>query len=783
MNKPITIPGYAKIKVLWDDKPENYSRANKLKVRNYFNNKYGVAKESINVIFRPVKTLDNGDVIEITGAGIENIMDRNYQVELMKEWYKREEKNVDFNRLLDLDKKVNASLDTTYEVNNNRTWELKWMSINNFLCFGEKNFVSFSRLTGLNIVTSEPLNQGGKTTFSVDAIKYLLFGKTTKTDKNEQIFNSYSDKDDLMVRGMIQVEGEEIIIERKMTRKEKRAGGWTIINKLNYYRLLPDGEEEDIKGEDATKTSEKITQTIGSEHDFDATVLATGRNLQDLLEAKATESGRLLTKFIGLEIVEMKLEIAKEFYKEFNTKKKGNHYDITTLTLENENLTSQIGVFNDDLIKHKRNLVDSKGKLDILEKRKESLLSSKLPVDVIISQLNPTTIETDIATITASGLVYKNKIIELNKEIEPLKGKSFDEDSHHALNIERDGLNIGMSTLTVEIIGFGKEIDLLKDSEICQTCKRPLEDIDNADKIKEVESKVKTKKNELNIKKVRLNEVNTLITNINTDRALVDKRNRLELDRDKCEVEIGALRNQIIEKRLDLDKYKANEQAITFNIETDTAISSVKTDIVVETTTRDGINRSITNTEYSINTANDSIIGNKEIIVTLQGEAKIEKLYKVYLEMFGKKGISKLVLRSVLPIINSELIRLLDDVCDFEIELIMTDKNDVEYLLIKDDVIKPIKSASGFELTISSLAIRSVLGKISHLPTPNFITFDEVLGKVAKTNLEKMKPMFEKIKDMYEIVFLITHKEEVKDWGDNIIMINKINNISTINVN
>jgi len=139
-------------------------------------------------------------------------------------------------------------------------------------------------------------------------------------------------------------------------------------------------------------------------------------------------------------------------------------------------------------------------------------------------------------------------------------------------------------------------------------------------------------------------------------------------------------------------------------------------------------------------------------------------------------------LRSVLPIINSELQRLLDEVCNFEVELEMTDRNEVEFNIIKNNVVKQLKSGSGLERTISSLALRCVLSKISHLPTPNFITFDEILGKVAAVNIEKLKPMFEKITDMFDIVFFITHNDLVKDWADNIITVKKVNDISSINL-
>ncbi|NIQ17035.1 MAG: hypothetical protein GTO02_22415, partial [Candidatus Dadabacteria bacterium] len=62
-----------KVRVYWEDKPENYSREGKNKVKNYFAKKYGIPRNSIKVVFRPVKIDGNGNVVEISGAGIDNI--------------------------------------------------------------------------------------------------------------------------------------------------------------------------------------------------------------------------------------------------------------------------------------------------------------------------------------------------------------------------------------------------------------------------------------------------------------------------------------------------------------------------------------------------------------------------------------------------------------------------------------------------------------------------------------------------------------------------------------
>jgi hypothetical protein len=45
----------------------------------------------------------------------------------------------------------------------------------------------------------------------IDAINFLLHGNT-KTDTNGEIFNTFSGKNDLVVHGMIDIEGDEIIM-------------------------------------------------------------------------------------------------------------------------------------------------------------------------------------------------------------------------------------------------------------------------------------------------------------------------------------------------------------------------------------------------------------------------------------------------------------------------------------------------------------------------------------------------------------------------------------------
>ena len=92
-------------------------------------------------------------------------------------------------------------------------------------------------------------------------------------------------------------------------------------------------------------------------------------------------------------------------------------------------------------------------------------------------------------------------------------------------------------------------------------------------------------------------------------------------------------------------------------------------------------------------------------------------------------------------------------------------------------------SGSGYEKTIASLALRSVLSKVCSLPKPNVVVFDEVFGKISNDNLEMVSEFFVKIKDYFDKIFVITHNPMVTQWADTVVKINKENNISKVLTN
>jgi DNA repair exonuclease SbcCD ATPase subunit len=780
----VNIPKGAKIKVYWDDTPENYSREAKNRVQKYFAKKYGVDKNNIQVEYRPVKMGKNGKLIQIDGASIENIMDTAYQRELFKEWLTRNNKTVNIERLYALDDKVNGELNSDDDESNHKRWSIKWLTINNFLSFGENNFFPTSKFKGLTVVNSIPENQGGKTTLTVDTIKYLLFGKTTKTDKNEEVFNLHSENNELTVRGMIEIDGDdEIIIERNMKRTKNKSGGWTIKNVVNYYRILPDGEEELLNDEDATKTTKKIRETIGTEKDFELVVLATARNLDDLIDFTSGESGKLLTRFIGLDIIERKEEIVRKMYNEFSKGMKSNLYDVITLTEEIDTHNENISKLKDLDVDLKSKLVTEQNNIVDLTNQKMTEISKKIKIDVEILSLNPSKLEKDIESLINNGVAYRDKITTIDTRLNEIGKISFDEDLHFETTKKVNTINTEIAIKNTEIIRLTNVVNDLIAGGICQSCNRKLDDVDNTKHIEEHNTTISVLNNEVVDLTNQVTNLNNTLTELNETKKLIDEINKLELDKGKYEVEIKSIKGDVKLKKADLTKYNDNLNAIDTNKNIDAEITNIDTKLSVAEYQKTELNNKIQRVSLDIENNEKDIETKSKLIEQIKKEKEVEVIYKLYIDMIGKKGISKLVLRSVLPIINSEIQRLLDDVTDFEVEISIDDKNEVRYLLLKDGIEKQLKAGSGFERTTSSLALRCVLGKMSKLSMPNFITFDEVLGRVAPNNIEKMKVLFDKIKDMYENVFFITQNEVVKDWADNIITVIKENNISKIQIN
>ena len=57
---------------------------------------------------------------------------------------------------------------------------------------------------------------------------------------------------------------------------------------------------------------------------------------------------------------------------------------------------------------------------------------------------------------------------------------------------------------------------------------------------------------------------------------------------------------------------------------------------------------------------------------------------------------------------------------------------------------------------------------------------DEVFGKIADENLEMVGEFFKKIKTYFDHIFVISHNTLIRNWSDNLLMVKKEDNVSSV---
>jgi DNA repair exonuclease SbcCD ATPase subunit len=781
----ISIPTKANVRVIWEGDPVEYTKDRVKRIEQYIAEKYSVSK--VQVIFKPKKQDTVHGQVEMSIA--DNVMDVNYQRKLFKEWLEGNKIDIDWERLLRLDDKVNDKLKQVRDIEYRyRNWYIKELEWDNFLSYGDGNKLSFDGLRGITTISSNPANQGGKTALSVDLLLFLFFNETTRTKVAAQVFNKFRDVNTVRVKGKVNIDGGDYIIERTLTRsKKKNEDGYNVKTDLNFQKVLADGSIQNLEGEQRRETDEFIKKSIGDVDDFLLTIIATSDNLEELIHTLPTQKGRLLSKFIGLEVIEQKEEIVKELKSTWAKNLKSDQHNSGDLTKEINELNVKIKDLNDDNTFCDGKLNDLKVEINETTSIKDTLLSQKIIIDTEIIRLRPEDIDREIDAITEKGKKSKEKYDILKDEFDKLTEVEYDAQTHKEWKQQLSDLNIAKSHKSVKKDAVQDLIKNLEEGEFCSLCKQPLKDVDHSEEIASNKLTLEELTKNINDLNQEIEEAKTEIEKLDKIKERVDEYDRKSIMIDKIELEIENLRLQLKDKKDLKKKYEDNIGNIEKNKDLDSKILGYNAKLDRLNRERDGYVSRIQRNKSDIERAEDTITKNKELIKTIKVEEEVKIIFEIYTRMVGKNGITKLIMKNVMPLLNSELERLLSDSSNFKLTVDINAKQEVDFMLEKEDesgqtISYLLTEGSGLEKTLGSLALRVVLSKISSLPKPNLLVLDEVFGKVANENLENVSNMVAKISEYFDNLFLITHNPLVRDWGTNVITINKTNNISSLNI-
>ncbi len=784
MTKKIDIGQKAKVKIQWNVAQSNYSRELENSMIALMAKKYGIPAKNI-VVEPNYITANNSGVL--SSETVQSIHDPKFQQELMKQYIANNDiKDVDFEEIIKIDSQINSLID--YDAyDKGKRYTIKWVKWSNFLSYGPDNYFDFTTLNGLVLLNGEPANKSGKSTFAYDLLHFLLFGKTnTNKAKNlGELFNNYlPEARTINVEGCINIDGEDFIIRRTLTRPAQGKKAKTVTNKVEYYRLAEDGSEEilpeDNKQEaSTTATTKLIKEALGNESDFDLIISANAKDLDNIISLTETEKGRLLSRWIGLSIIEDKdIKAREKWNKEISVGRFSDMYnqvqlesDIENLTTENKHNEGCIKDLNEQISTHDKSIAENQSNKDLL-------LSSMREIDTALLKVDVTTLQASIDALIDAGKRKNSEVTIIEEQIKEIGEVSYSEEEYKKMKSENERLINDMAETRMKINNLKSTNKALESAEICPTCHRKLDNVDNSGQIEENKKTIQELTDNGVAMKKRSDELVESMGVIEQKRAIAYKKSQLELKLAALKTEIANKRAEYKEKSQTLKEIQKNKDAIAKNNEITAKINVITANINYSERAKREATSEINLLEREIVKNNESIALKKSYLVKIESERKTEKYWKLYLQMIGKDGISKMVLRNTLPIINSELNRLLGDVTDFRVEVVMNEKNDVDFLLIRDETITRLSAASGLEKTQAALALRVVLGNMSKLSRPPFILLDEVLGTVASENYDDMKKLYDKIVSYYDFVLHICHID--LDWYDSIVTVQKIDNISRI---
>lgn len=760
------------IKVVWEDYAENITQEKIKSVRHYFQKKY--LSSNVTVITKTKTSEETTQTVDISF----NILDKNYQLELVKSFLKSKGNDDLYDEIYKLDGIVdNKLLMNDTEVTPFKRWYIKKIEFSNFLSYGENQVVDFTKCDGITAIESNPPNFGGKTVLSVDLLLFLFFNETTKTSKAEEVFNRFTDKNKVSVKGEVIIDGDEYIIVRNIERKKSKAGEWNVKTELDFFKKLSDGSLLNFTGEQRRETEAFIKSSIGSKEDFLMTILTTATNLEDLIDSKPTARGQVLSRFMGLEFLKRKEETAKEVFGEFSKSMISNVYNTEQLKSDIENFETKITDNKNNITQKQSDLIDVQNRIIKGQEYRDGLLKNKhTDIDKEISLLQPAKVKEEISGLENQKSQVQRQL-DLIKVVEP--SEFYHEDEHDKVKSEYDKTYKEKVEITTNINSINKLKGSVSGGVKCEHCGIELM---NA-------AITKSRIDELDKYVFQAEQCDILLSELDgKEKSFVqlkkefDEYEKNKLIKEKYEVSIESYNLKIEKLNEKLTKYEEIQEKISANNKIEELLIKANVRLDELETEKTNINNQINTLTYDVNFYIDKIEANKKLIEKIKEESQREKIYKIYLEIYGKNGISKMIMKTMMPLINSELQRLLENSCHFRLEIQINDKNEVEFVMIDNNtqIEKLMSSGSGYERTIASLALRAVLSKICSLPKPNIIVFDEVFGKISNDNLDMVSEFFTKIKDYFEKIFVITHNPLVTNWSDNVIKIRKEENISYV---
>jgi DNA repair exonuclease SbcCD ATPase subunit len=552
-----------------------------------------------------------------------------------------------------------------------------------------------------------------------------------------------------------------------------------LINKYLGLEIFRDRYEYAKKIFNDIKSRQKV---LGNPKDIEEEIESQNKSIkenQDLIESYQKEKIEVEKE---LDINESRiLELTKKIIKVEGTTykdKESAQKAIKVLEENNSTLNKEIGELEEWLSKNFKKELPDNGGLNYSEIEKK-LSSERLLFDSNKNEYvtlekwikdNPKKEEKDVEAISKKINDIENAITSLKDKLLISKGKK----CPTCGNVEQ-AANPDLEKKCTDDIKRGEEaLKLEKDNLVI--AKNVQTHNSNYDKN---EVKLGSLKNVLQEKKILIEELKRQLEISNSIEEI--KKHNLNVETNSIKLEGN--RKKVISNESEIEKINKEIKIIDSNQSSIIENNKINEEIKGYEFEKKGcklrlnqLNEKLTDSKSSIKVSENNIDNFNEKLNSIKSAEEAYGKYAIYLQAVHRDGIPARIIRKKLPLINQKINSILRDLVDFKIELTIKPNGDIKEFFYFNSMEKdalPMSMGSGAQKFIGSVAIRDSLHFVSSLTKPSLCIIDEGFGSLDDDLSMAMHSVFSYLRGKYRNTWIITHKNEIKDFVDNIIQVSK----------
>ncbi len=680
------------------------------------------------------------------------------------------------------------------------TWQLRRVSWDNMMNYGEGNVIDLTKLKGLVGVFAP--NASGKSSI-FDIVLQSLFDKVAKdVPRNIDLVNDNKDSGCMNVE--LESAGQPFSIERTIERIHYGQRKLSETKQWGKTSLEFSSVDDSLNGTSRPETEKAIRSIIGSFEDFSLTTMVSQNPIfglpggGDIINCRETDRRKILFRFLDLDVYEKVNQACKDELKTILGGIKGQERDTVAAKIEEievELLTKQVTLtaYRTDQQLHE----------DGLDLKRQDLI--RLEADDRAQDARDFTKLEDIATMAAKKYRKASDVHDLAEKTVKIAEKRVEKLGSRP---ERPEMDLGELATRMDTVRSEREsarVGLSKQKDALSRGKKALVTLEDVPcegqfptcKFIKEASEFLTQKE---IVEAALTLYESAVEASNREMSSLEKYEVAHVDVTKWERDFA-------DAKISFERSHTDMKA-AWDVKTQTLDASLKAEAALREaweTYDPTIGSQINDLRLAIEKTQSLVADDKrqtETVLRSIGaleskksalEAELVRLdamkqrvavYERLAELTGKNGLPYRILALVLPVINDEISKILSGVVKFNVFFEDDPEEQTVSLYIRygDYKSRPLSLGSGAEKFIASLAIRVALLSVSSLPKTDILIIDEGFGKLDPEHLEALQRMFEYLKEAFGTVFVVSHVDSMRDIVDHSLDITSLDGYAHVEV-